>query len=76
MQKMDEGDVIYKILDADGQYYLDSNIQFVVLGVTPTYDPFGSFMEYDIICNKSEVSLNLPDHIAISNDSMQMAGGD
>ena len=58
--QMQEGDIVTKILDADGKYYLDSKIQFVVLGVTPTYEPFGSFMEYDIICNMAEVNVRLP----------------
>jgi hypothetical protein len=58
--KMREGDILTKIRDADGQYYLDDRIQFIVIGVTPTYEPFGSFMEYDILCNLSEVNVRLP----------------
>lgn len=64
--KMDEGDIITRIMDADGKFYLDSEIQFVVIGVTPTYEPFGSFMEYDIICNMAEVMVRLESEVVIT----------
>jgi hypothetical protein len=55
MYKMDEGAIISDILDADGKPYLEAGKQFVVIGVTPTFDPFGSFVEYDILCDEAEV---------------------
>jgi hypothetical protein len=76
MTKLDEGDIVTQILDADGQIYLDGDIQFVILGVTPTYEPFGSFMEYDILANKSEVFVNLPSEIISSGDMVSISGGD
>jgi len=60
MQLMEAGDLVTHILDSDGNLYLNDSVQFVVLGVTPTYEPFGSFMEYDIILNKAEVNVSLP----------------
>jgi hypothetical protein len=74
MQSMEEGDVILGILDADGQPYLNTEIQFVVLGITPTYEPFGTFLEYDVICNKAEVNIN-PALGIQSGDSMSVVGG-
>ena len=59
MYKMVEGDILTQIKDADGEYYLDGQVQFIVIGVTPTYEPFGTFMEYDILCNLAEVEVRL-----------------
>lgn len=71
MEKMIEGDILTRIKDASGEYYLDSNVQFVVIGVTPTYEPFGSFMEYDILCNISEVNVRLESEIVVTeNESL------
>lgn len=75
MTKLDEGDVVTQILDADGEIYLDGDIQFVILGVTPTYEPFGSFMEYDILANRAEVYVNLPSEIISSGDVVSVSGG-
>lgn len=61
MEYIKEGSIITRIIDAGGYLYLSDRIQFVVLGVTPTYDPFGSFLEYDMIANKSEVTVGLSD---------------
>lgn len=74
MTQFSEGDVIAKIEDADGNFYLSGGIQFVVLGVTPTFDPFGSFIEYDVLCNKSEVLVKLLDSEISSSDSTQVVG--
>ena len=67
MQLMEEGDVVTGILDSNGKQYLDGEIQFIVLGVTPTFDPFGSFLEYDIICNRSDVIVKLATAVAGSD---------
>ena len=75
MTKLDEGDIVTQILDADGRIYLDGDIQFVILGVTPTYEPFGSFMEYDILANRAEVYVNLPSEVISSVDMMAVSGG-
>jgi hypothetical protein len=74
MYPIEEGWVVAGIKDANGLPYGDE--QFIVLGVTPTFDPFGSFMEYDIICNKSEVHIKLPDALVTSGDSTSLAGSD
>ena len=75
MEKLNDGDILTQIFGADGKIYLDGSIQFTVLGVTPTFDPFGMFMEYDILANKSEVHVNLPDIIMSSSDTMPVGGG-
>ena len=74
MEVIEEGEVVAGIVDANGQPYGDE--QFVVLGVTPTFDPFGSFIEYDIICNKAEVHIKLPDANVVSSDTTALAGSD
>ena len=74
MQHMEEGDVITRIIDAGGQVYLDYDIQFIVIGITPTYEPFGTFMEYDIICNKSEVHVKIVDNAISTGDSVTVTG--
>lgn len=66
MDKIDEGDILTRIKDANGDYYLDPDVQFIVIGVTPTYEPFGTFMEYDILCNISEVNVRLDTDIQIT----------
>lgn len=60
MTRLEESDLVTQIVDAGGSFYLDEKIQFIVLGVTPTFDPFGNFIEYDILCNKSTVQVKLP----------------
>jgi len=75
MEQMDEGDLVTNILDSSGQVYLNSSIQFVVLGVTPTYEPFGSFMEYDIILNRAETNASLPSS-ADMTDATVLSGTD
>lgn len=75
MQHMDDGDIIHNIIDGDGMVYLDDEIQFVVLGITPTYDPFGRFLEYDVICNKAEVPVRLVQNIVSAQDSLGVVGG-
>lgn len=67
--EVSEGDIIADILDADGEPYGDE--QFIILGVTPTFDPFGSFIEYDIICNKSEININLVQSLVTASDTDQ-----
>jgi hypothetical protein len=64
-EEMTEGDIITYIRDINGDVYLNETIQFVVLGVTPTYEPFGGFMEYDILCNRAEVNVNLPNDFTL-----------
>jgi hypothetical protein len=74
MAEIKEGDVLAKIQDSAGGFYLSADTQFVVLGVTPTYDPFGSFIEYDVLCNKGEVTLKLIDNDLTSSDSTTVVG--
>jgi hypothetical protein len=77
MLKIEEGDLIAKIRDADGSLYgEDPDLQFIVLGVTPTFDPFGSFIEYDVLCNKSEVHIKLPDSLAETADVTLMSSSE
>ena len=67
--KLNSGEeLIAKVTDADGKPYLNDDMQFVILGVTPTYDAFGSFIEYDIIANKAEVSVKLVDELISAFD--------
>jgi hypothetical protein len=73
MQKMDEGDVVTQIKDANGELYLDGDVQFVILGVTPTYEPFGSFMEYDVLANKAEVYVKLPNEFKESQEATELS---
>jgi hypothetical protein len=68
MKYVEEGQLVAKVTDADGKPYLNDDMQFVILGVTPTYDAFGSFIEYDIIANKAEVSVKLVDELVSSFD--------
>ena len=73
MSKLDEGDILTQIKDANGLLYLDGDVQFVVLGVTPTYEPLGSFMEYDILANKSEVYVKLPSELPEGTDQTEVS---
>lgn len=72
---MEEGDLVTNILDSQGQPYLKPDMQFIILGVTPTFDPFGEFLEYDIIANKSDVYVKLPT-VMSSSDSLSVTGAD
>ena len=74
MTQFSEGDVLAKIEDSDGNFYLSGGIQFVVLGITPTFDPFGAFIEYDVLCNKSETSIKIIDSEITASDSTQVIG--
>jgi hypothetical protein len=70
--EISEGDIIADIYDADGRLYGDE--QFIVLGVTPTFDPFGSFIEYDILCNKSEIRIDLISSNKMAHDVTALQG--
>lgn len=72
-QKMTEDDIITNILDSDGLPYLEAGKQFLVIGVTPTYDPFGSFMEYDVLCDAADSPATISDNL--DRTVADMAGG-
>jgi hypothetical protein len=75
MENMDEGDILAQITDSDGLLYAgDPEKQFVVLGVTPTFDPFGKFTEYDILCDEAETYVKLCDEAMAGSDSMMVSG--
>jgi hypothetical protein len=73
MQYMDEGQIIADIKDSNGQPYLKAGKQFVVIGVTPTFDPFGSFIEYDILCDEAEIEAILSE--TLERTVSDVAGG-
>lgn len=57
------GDIVSGVTDADGEPYLVENgrpLQFIIQGVTPTFDPFDHFAEYDILADISETTVSLP----------------
>jgi len=60
-RRIKAGDIFTRMLDADGNPYnkTNPNQAYVVLGLTPTYDPFGGFVENIVSCNKSSVAINV-----------------
>lgn len=58
MQQVDESYRIGNIRDASGSIAWTepdgSATLFDIVGVTPSFDPFGQFMEYEIFCNRAQ----------------------
>lgn len=62
-KKLEIGDIVSGVKDADGKpYLLDKGrpLQFIIQGVTPTFDPFDHFAEYDVLADISETTVSLP----------------